>query len=86
MPITLRRMRGRASRETRRGPTSSATIGPMPNMTSGIAKQAIAQPRARGQRVVFADGERAHIAAAAPVEVAGGGVVNRVVVAPAQKR
>ena len=36
VPMTLRRMRGRADFATIRGPTSSATIGPMPNITSGL--------------------------------------------------
>ena len=36
VPMTLRRMRGRAEREGMRGPTIIATIGPKPNITSGL--------------------------------------------------
>ena len=86
VPITLRRIRGRALRATIRGPISSAKIGPSPNMMSGLRNSAVAEPRPRRERAVLGDGQRAHIAASSTVEVSGGRVVDRMVMAPAQER
>ena len=36
VPITLRLIRGRASRAVKRGPITIAMTGPIPNITSGL--------------------------------------------------
>jgi hypothetical protein len=54
VPITLRRIRGRAERDTKRGPTMSATIGPIPNITMDYERGDTPSVPAQGSAVYSA--------------------------------
>ena len=84
--ITLRRMRGRAERETRRGCRSSRVDRPEPEHHERVPEQAVPEPPPPRRRPVLRDGQREDVADAPPVQVTGRGVMDRVTVSPAHER
>ena len=75
-----------AERDTRRGCDDHRPDRPDAEHHERVAEEAVAEPLRPRQRVVLGDGQRRHVADAAPVEVAGGGVVDRMAVPPAVER
>ena len=83
---TLRRMRGRAERETRRGCSDHRVDRPEPEHHERVAKEAVPEPAPPRRRPVLRDGQREDVSDSAPVEVTGRGVMDRVTVSPALER
>ena len=84
VPRTLLRSRGRMSTRDQARPISSDPERPEPEHDERIAEEPVAEPAPPRRGVVLVDGERLDVADAPPVEVAGGRVMDGVLVAPPQ--